>query len=179
MNPQLQAHLESVGRKNGQRKVSLNVDGTTFGVFDGYKQSEQGIMQVATAAWMEHVDLPVVLMATMSVDVTPSTQPPSHIEPSATNSTGWQNHTFFGTIASSPETPPLDEVYLFDEVAQDESGVKLDPTPYQDGETAVLRVDGGSILVDLSDVAGGVSVGDAVEVTASRTDLLGYRHVNK
>jgi len=175
--PQIQARVESVGPKNGQRQVSLNVGGSIFDVFDGYKQSEQGVMQVASPEWIESMDVPAVLMATMTVDVTPSEMQSGHVEPATNDPTGWQDHTFHGTIESLHKSakPLLQDVFLFDGVTQDESGGRIDSAAYEDVESAVLRLNDGSILVDISNSDVELSVEDSVSVTTSRIDLIGYR----
>jgi hypothetical protein len=177
MLPQLQASVEDVGQKNGQRRVSLNVGGTEFGTFDGYKQSNNGTMQVATPEWIEGMTVPVVLMATMTVNVTEPERQSDSIVPATDDPSGWQHHAFSGVVDSLDEDTDqlLDEVYLFDGVSPNEPGVGLDITPYEGIESAVLKISDGAILVDLSAFDGTLSVGDTTEVTASRTDIIGYR----
>ena len=177
MLPQIQASIEGVGPKNGQRRVLLNIQETKFGTFDGYKQSEQDVLQVATPEWMSGMTAPVVLMATMTVDVTALDEQSDRITPATNDPQGWENHSYSGVIASLHEDTAqvLEDVYLFDGISESESGVGLDTASYTGVESAVLEVCGGAILVDLSAFDSELSVGDAVAITASRTDLLGYR----
>lgn len=126
-HPYLHARIESVGPKNGQRRVVLNTDGTTFGTFDAHEMSQQGVLQIATSDWAENRHVHVVLMATMTVDVTSATSRSDQIKHSADNPDGWEDHSFCGTIeAISEDTASLlGTVFLFDGLDSDDAGVRL------------------------------------------------------
>ena len=168
--------ISDVGRKNGHRTIVLEADGTEFGVFDGYKQDEDGVMRIATAAWMEDTQARPVLSATMEITVDVVEAPARTIEPNGDHPTGWEDHLFRGQVVDvlADTATVLESVGLFDDTDRDGPGVGLDPTPFEDEPSALVDVGIGAVLIDVADVAVDIDPGDHLRFTASRTDLLGY-----
>ena len=168
--------ISDVGQKNGHRTVVFEASDTSFGVFDGYKQGEDGIMRIATAPWMEHSTVRPMVRATMEVTVDVVETSGRSIEANNENPTGWEDHLFRGRVVSVLESTArvLEPVRLFDDTDRDGSGVELDPTPFETEPSAIVDVGIGSVLLDLADTAVDVESEDHLRFTASRTDLLGY-----
>jgi len=173
----IDAHIDEVGPKNGQRRVILSANGTKFGVFDGYKQSKGNALQVATAEWLEGRNVEVLLVATMTTDLVSVEAGGRSIDPSTDDPTGWQNHAFQGTVESVVDDTAtvLENVQMLDGFERDEQGQELDPTSYGDLSSAVVSLGCGTMLLDLSDVDREVTMGEELRFVSSRTDVLGYR----
>ncbi|AEH36088.1 hypothetical protein [Halopiger xanaduensis] len=173
----IDAHIDDVGSKNGQRRVVVSVDGTKFGVFDGYKQSKGGALQVATAEWLEQRDAEVLLMGTMTTDVVPVESEGRSIDPSTDNPTGWQDHAFQGTVEAVVDDTAtlLEEIRLVDGFEPGDRGQELDPASFENLPSAVISLGCGAMLLDLSDVDQEVTTSEHVRFVSSRMDVLGYR----
>ncbi|RKD93699.1 hypothetical protein [Halopiger aswanensis] len=173
----INAHIDDVGPKNGQPRIIVSVDGTKFGVFDGYKQSKGGALQVATAEWLEQRDVEVLLMATMTTEVVPVESGERLIDPSTDNPTGWQDHAFQGTVEAVVDDTAtlLEEIRLVDGFEPGDRGRGLDPASLEDLSSAVISLGCGAMLLDLSDVDQEVTTSEHVRFVSSRIDVLGYR----
>jgi len=173
----IDAHIDKVGPKNGQRRIIISVDGTKFGVFDGYKQSKSGSLRVATADWLEKRDVEVLLIATMTTDLMPVESENRSIVPSTDDPTGWQDHVFQGTVKAVVDDTAtlLENIQLVDGFEQGDRGQEIDPASLKDLSSAVISLGCGTMLLDLSDVDQEVTTGEQLRFVSSRTDVLGYR----
>lgn len=179
MSKLLTGRVENAGEKDSHRAVTLDVDGIRFGVFDGYKKAEDGSLRLATAEWLEGIEVEILLMATMEVTITPPEAYSDSIEPSEEDPTSWQGHSFIGRVESVHGTAPplLSDASLLDGSDKGGPGEKVDSSSFEDTDLAVMSVGDGVIIVDLSDADQEVSIGESMKVTASRTDVMGYgRH---
>ncbi|WP_256392926.1 hypothetical protein [Natronoarchaeum rubrum] len=173
----INAHIDTVGSKNGQRRIIISADGTKFGVFDGYKQTKSGALQVATADWLEESDVEVLLMATMATDLMPVESENRSIVPSTDDPTGWQDHVFQGTVEAVVDDTAtlLENIQLVDRFEQGDRGQEIDLASFKDQSSAIISLGCGSMLLDLSDTDRAVTVDESVRFVTSRTDVLGYR----
>ncbi|QLH81395.1 hypothetical protein [Halosimplex pelagicum] len=172
----LKLHVKTVGPKNGNRRVVFSTRGTHFGAFDGYKKSETGSLKLATPDWMEGDEAAAMLRATMEIEIESDKRSSAGIEPSTENPTGWENHWISGRVdrVVNDLSEVVADVSLLDGHDEGEVGSKIDPSSYSNSSAAVISIEDGNMLVDMSDIDQTIAVNSVIRVRSSRLDIVGY-----